>query len=157
MSLDLEAIERIKRVKYQYCDAIDRCDLALLESILTEDFSADYRGGSYRLQVSGRSEFLEAIKKAFHPDFVGCHAVQHPIIDVHGDDTASGRWRLVDYAMSLRDDNLTTIGAATYVDDYALVDGAWKLRRSSYTRIYERVFNEPNPAITFHILGSVAR
>ncbi|RJF93125.1 nuclear transport factor 2 family protein [Sphingomonas cavernae] len=157
MSLDLEAIERIKRVKYLYCEAIDRCDLALLETILTEDFSADYQGGSYRLQARGRAEFLAAIKAAFHPDFVGCHAVQHPIIDVHGDGTASGRWRLVDYAMSLRDDNLTTIGAATYVDDYALVDGAWKLRRSAYTRIYERVFNEPNPAITFHILGSLAR
>lgn len=157
MTLDLEAIERIKRVKYLYCEAIDRCDLGQLEAILTEDFSADYQGGSYRLQATGRTEFLAAIAAAFHPEFVGCHAVQHPIIDVHGGGTADGRWRLVDYAMSLRDDNLTTIGAANYVDRYVLRDGDWKIARSRYTRIYERVFNEPNPAITFHILGSVAR
>lgn len=157
MTLDLQAIEQIRRVKYRYCEAIDRCDLAALEQILTEDFSADYQGGTYRLQANGRTEFLAAIKAAFHRDFVGCHAVTHPIIDVHGNGTADGQWRLVDYAMSLSDDNLTTIGAATYVDKYVLEDGVWRIKRSTYTRIYERVFNDPNPAVTYHILGSAAR
>lgn len=157
MTLDLQAIERIKRVKYRYCDAIDRCDLAGLEAILTEDFSADYQGATYRLQAEGRAQFLAAIGAAFHPDFVGCHSVQHPIIDVHPDGTADGRWRLVDFAMNLAEDNLTTIGAATYLDRYVVEDGEWKLQRSTYTRLYERVFNEPNPAIAFHILGSMAR
>lgn len=156
MMLDLEAIELIRRVKYRYCEAIDRCDIEALETLLTEDFSADYQGGTYRLQADGRTEFLTTIKAAFHPDFVGCHAVTHPIIDVHADGTADGQWRLVDYAMSLRDNNLTTIGAATYRDNYVLDGGVWKLKRSTYTRIYERVFNDPEPAVTYHILGSMA-
>lgn len=156
MTLDLEAIERIRRVKYQYCEAIDTGDLALLETLFTEDASVDYEGGSYRFVASGRREILSAIGQAFHADFVACHTVSHPIIDVHGD-TADGHWRLVDYAMNLRENARTTIGAATYVDRYVLQDGAWRIARSTYTRIYERVFHEADPALTAHVLGRAAR
>ena len=154
MTLDLEAIERIKRVKYLYCRGIDTCDLPLLETLFTADAAVDYQGGTYRFQAEGRDAILQALGAAFNKDFVACHTVHHPIIDVHGDGTADGEWRLVAYALNLKENNLTTIGAATYRDKYVLVDGAWKIRRATYTRIYERVFNDPDPALTYHILGS---
>ncbi|MGH8598410.1 MAG: nuclear transport factor 2 family protein [Gammaproteobacteria bacterium] len=157
MTFDLETMERIKRLKYSYCNAIDTCDIALLETLFTEDATIDYQGGTYRLQADGRDAILAALKQAFHPEFVACHSVVHPIIDVRGDGTADGRWRLIDYVMSLRDGNLTTIGAANYVDKYVLQDGAWRIARSTYTRIYERVFNDPDPGVTYHILGGGAR
>ena len=156
MSFDFDAIERIKRLKYLYCRGIDTCDIPLLRTVFTEDASIDYHGGSYRFQAEGRDAILEALDAAFNRDFVACHTVHHPIIDVHGDGTADGEWRLVDYALNLRENNLTTIGAATYRDRYVLDGGDWKIRRATYTRIYERVFNDPNPALTFHVLGSRA-
>lgn len=156
MSFDFDAIERIKRVKYLYCRGIDTCDIPLLTSLFTEDASIDYAGGTYRFQAEGRDTILSTLEAAFNKDFVACHTVHHPIIDVHGDGTADGEWRLVDYALNLRENNLTTIGAATYRDKYVLIDGAWKIRRATYTRIYERVFNDPNPALTAHLLGSKA-
>lgn len=156
MTLNLEAIERIKRVKYLYCRGIDTCDIALLETLFTPDASVDYQGASYRFQADGRDAILRAIEAAFNKDFVACHTVHHPIIDVHEDGTADGEWRLVDYALNLAENNLTTIGAATYRDRYVLSDGAWKIQRATYTRIYERVFNDPDPALAFHILGSAA-
>ena len=153
MAMDLEAIERIKQLKYDYCSAIDTCDLDLLETVFTEDAAIDYEGGTYRFQASGRDEILAAIKAAFHPEFVGCHSAIHPRIDVTDKTTARGRWRLVDYAMNLRDGNRVTLGAAEYTDDY-IHDGAkWRIRRSSYTRIFERVYTEETPALTHFILG----
>jgi len=115
--MSFEDIEAIKRVKYNYCNGIDRCDLDLLESIMTEDVEIDYVGGT-------------------RPR------------------TAKGRWRLLDYAMNLAEDNLVTIGAAEYSDEYEKgEDGVWRIKSSGYERIYERVFNEPEPALTHFFLG----
>jgi len=76
-----------------------------------------------------------------------------PIIKVKDDNSATGQWRLLDYAMNLRENNMVTIGSAEYVDDYVRIDGQWRIQKSAYTRIYERVFNEPEPALTAYILG----
>lgn len=147
-------IEAIKRVKYSYCNGIDRCDLALLESIMCPDIEIDYVGGTYRFKAKGRKDVLAAIKQAFHPEFVSCHTVHMPFIDLTSENTATGRWRLLDYAMNLAQDNLVTIGAAEYSDTYEKgIDGVWRLRRSGYERIYERVFNEPDPALMHFFLG----
>jgi len=152
--MSLEDIESIKRVKYNYCNGIDRCDLALLESILTQDVEIDYVGGTYRYKVSGRKNFLDAVKGSFNPNFVSCHSVHMPFIDLTSATTATGRWRLLDYAMNLDEDNLVTIGTAEYVDVYEKSkDGLWRIKSSGYERIYERVFNEPEPALTHYFLG----
>ena len=153
MAFDFEAIERIKRVKYAYCRAIDTCNLDLLASVFTPDATIDYHGGSYRFRASGRDEIVDAIKGAFHEDFVACHSVVHPEIDVHKDATADGRWRLLDYAMNLRQENLVTVGAADVVDRYAVFEGQWRIKSSAYTRLYERVFKEADPALTHYFLG----
>ena len=149
-----EDIEAIKRVKYNYCNGIDRCDLDLLESILCADVEIDYVGGTYRYKVSGRENFLAAVKASFNPEFVSCHTVHMPFIDVIDETRASGRWRLLDYAMNLAEDNLVTIGAAEYQDIYQKgTDDLWRIRSSGYERIYERVFKEPDPALTHFYLG----
>ena len=76
-----------------------------------------------------------------------------PIIEILDDTTAKAQWRLLDYAMNLRENNQVTIGAAEYVDDYVMEGGQWRIKKSAYTRIYERVFNETDPALTAYILG----
>lgn len=153
MSSKLEIIEEIKQVKYAYCRAIDTCNLAELEKVFIEDAEIDYHGGTYRFQAQGRDKILAAIGGSFHEDFVACHTVHMPIIKLTSDKTATGQWRLLDYAMNLREDNLVTIGAAEYVDDYVLDGDQWRIKKSSYTRIYERVFKESDPALTAYILG----
>ena len=77
-----------------------------------------------------------------------------PFIDLTGPSSARGRWRLLDYALNLGHDNLVTIGAAEYQDVYRKgEDGRWRIKSSGYERIYERVFNEPEPALTHFFLG----
>lgn len=152
--MSFEDIEAIKRVKYNYCNGIDRCDLGLLESILHEDVEIDYVGGTYRYKVSGRQNFLDAVRGSFNPEFVSCHTVHMPFIDLSSETRATGRWRLLDYAMNLAEENLVTIGAAEYQDEYIKgEDGLWRIKSSGYERIYERVFKESEPALTHFYLG----
>jgi len=153
MSSKFEIIEMIKQVKYAYCRAIDTCNLEALEAIFIKDAEIDYHGGTYRFQAKGRDKILAAIGAAFHKDFVACHTVHMPIIKIKDSSTATGQWRLLDYAMNLRENNMVTIGAAEYVDEYVLEGNHWRIKKSSYTRIYERVFNETDPALTAYILG----
>lgn len=149
-----EDIEAIKRVKYNCCNGIDRCDLNLLKSIMHPDIKIDYVGGTYRFKAAGRENVLAAMEQAFHPNFVSCHSVHMPFIDLTSETTATGRWRLLDYALNLDLDNLVTIGAAEYRDIYEKGDdGVWRIKTSGYERIYERVFNEPDPALMHFILG----
>lgn len=152
--MSFEDIEAIKRVKYNYCNAIDTCNLELLEAIMTPDVEIDYIGGHYRYKVSGRDNFLTAVKGSFNPKFVSCHTVHMPFIDLTGERTATGRWRLLDYAMNLAEENLTTVGAAEYRDTYEKgEDGIWRIKSSGYERIYERVFKDADPALTHYFLG----
>ena len=152
--MSYEDIEAIKRVKYNYCNGIDRCDLVLLRSIMTPDIEIDYVGGSYRFKASGREEVLSIMKQAFNPEFVSCHTVHMPFIDLISETMAKGRWRLLDYAMNLAQENLVTVGASEYQDTYVKgEDGLWRIRSSGYERIFERVFKEPDSSLTHYILG----
>ena len=66
MSLRLEDIELIKRVKYLYCRSLDTCDSSLAATLLTEDATIDYEGGTYHFKAQGRDAIVEALRQAFH-------------------------------------------------------------------------------------------
>ena len=153
MSLRLEDIELIRRLKYLYCRSLDTCDSSLMTTLLTEDASIDYEGGTYRFQMQGRDAIVEALRQSFHAQFVGCHVVHHPVIDVHDDDTADGHWTLVDYALDMAQGNKTTVGSSFYIDTYVKTDGAWRIKTASYKRVYERVYIERDVGLTAHMLG----
>ena len=155
MSLRLEDIELIRRLKYSYVRMLDTGDIDGVAALFTEDAEIDYRGGSYRFTLQGRDRIVEAMRGAFHPQLVGSHTVHMPIIDVHDDDTADGRWTLIDYALNLAEDNKTTVGAAHYVDRYVSRDGRWLIARTEYDRVYERVYHDPAPGVTAHLLAQV--
>ena len=94
------------------------------------------------------------MKFAFHDKLVSCHTVHMPIIEITGDTTAKGQWRLLDYAMNLAEDNKVTVGGAEYVDDYAKnADGVWQIKQSAYTRVYEQVFLQDDHNLTHYQLG----
>lgn len=153
MALRLEDIELIKQTKYKYCRGIDTCDIPLLDSLMTDDMSVDYQGGSYRFEASGKEAVLAALKAAFNPQFLSSHTVHHPIIDVHDDDTADGHWTLIDYNISLPDLTKTT-GSSFYVDKYRKQGGRWLICRSTYTRLFEEVDKlAAPPNLTAHYLG----
>lgn len=153
MSLRLEDIELIRQLKYRYCRAIDTCDIDALRQIVTEDFHTDYAGGTYRWQVQGREVFLEAIRGSFTAECIAVHTVHHPEIEVLDDVNARGLWYLTDTFIHLRE-NVVTEGSALYRDEYLKTAEGWRIRFSTYERIYERVERlSVAPNITAHRLA----
>ncbi|MAK57302.1 MAG: hypothetical protein CML26_01865 [Rhizobiales bacterium] len=154
MSYDYENIEQIKQLKYRYCRGIDSCNIEELGRVFTEDARINYQGGSYTFEAEGKENILTAMKFAFHDKLVSCHTVHMPVIEITGETTAKGQWRLLDYAMNLAEDNKVTVGGAEYVDDYVKnTDGVWQIKQSVYTRVYEQVFLQDNHNLTHYQLG----
>ena len=153
MGLRLEDIELIRRLKYRYWRAIDMGHIDEVRDLLTEDVRVDFVGGSYRWKMEGRETFLTALAQSFSPHAISVHTGHHPEIDVLTDTTATGIWYLTDMFIHLHE-NLLTEGSALYRDEYVKTDGGWRIRVSTYERLYERVERlAAKPNITAHYLG----
>jgi hypothetical protein len=153
MPMRHDDLEQIRRLKYAYCRCIDMAGFDELRGLLTEDASVCYVGGSYRFECAGREAIIQALTAAFHKDAIAMHHVNHPEIDFVSDTEATGVWYLKDWFCDLRH-KIVTDGSALYRDTYVRQDGAWKIRRATYERIFEIVtpFEQP-PNITAHWLA----
>lgn len=155
MSLRLEDIELIRRLKYRYWRLMDSGDVAAMRDLFTEDVKVDYIGGSYRWQMQGREKILESIAGSFNANAVACHTGHHPEIDVLTDTTATGIWYLTDVFINLAE-KVRTTGSAIYRDKYLKQQGQWRIAESVYERMYEEVeaYTEA-PRLTAHWLARV--
>src|SRR3546814_2025388 len=70
MSLPLEDLGLIKRLKYAYCRCIDTANFTELKDLMTEDSSVRYVGGSYVFEAQGRDTIIEALANAFHSEAI---------------------------------------------------------------------------------------
>jgi hypothetical protein len=155
MSLRLEDIELIRRLKYKYWRSIDTGDIAALREVFTEDIKLDYIGGSYRWQVAGRENVLDSIAGSFNANAVAVHTGHHPEIDVLTDTAAVGTWYLNDVFINLVEKKRTS-GSALYRDRYIKTADGWRICESVYERIYEEVETLAHlPHITAHYLARV--
>lgn len=150
--LRLESIEQIKRVKYRYFRAMDSGDFASLDDLYTDDIEVDYIGGTYRWQLQGKQQLLQAQAAAFNAEAIGCHSGHHPEIDIIDDNSAVGVWYMTDIFMNFRE-RTVHYGSAIYRDNYARIDDRWKIKRTAYKRVYEQVEAlETMPNVTFSML-----
>ncbi len=153
MSLPLEDLELIRRLKYAYCRCIDTANIAELRELFAEDASVCYVGGSYRFEAQGRDVILEALGNAFHAEAIAMHHVNHPEIDFVSPTEATGVWYLKDWFLDLRH-KIITDGTALYRDRYVKKNGRWLIQHASYERIFEIVTPvTETPNITAHWLA----
>jgi SnoaL-like protein len=153
MSVQLEDIEAIKRLKYRYCRCIDTANIKELAELFTEDASVRYVGGSYLFEAQGRDKIIEAIGYAFHAEAIAFHHVNHPEIDLVSPTEATGVWYLKDWFLDLRH-KIITDGSSLYRDTYVKQNGKWLIKRATYERIFEIVTPfEQAPNITAHWLA----
>ena len=143
MSLDLQAIEEIKQLKYRYVRALDTADTKTLGDCLTEDAHIKFEGGIYTVEHTGRDAITDFMGTSFHSKAASSHQVHHPTIEILSDATARGQWSLQDVYHDL---NLRMIvsGASEYMDEYVKeADGKWRIADSRYQRLYE--MTQPMP------------
>lgn len=130
---DLATIREIEQLKYRYVRAIDTKDWDLFRSTLADDVTATY---GERLVFDDADSIVAYLRDALGPTMVTLHQVHHPEITVDGDD-ATGRWSLQDRVI-MTEHRMILDGASSYDDRYRRgADGAWRIARTSYTRLYE--------------------
>ncbi|MCP1471762.1 hypothetical protein J3E64_003475 [Sphingobium sp. OAS761] len=153
----LSDMEDIRTLKHRYFRGIDTADMALLDTLFTQDVTVDYRGGNYRVRLAGRDDMLEFLANSFHSGAVAMHHGHMPEITLTGDDTAEGIWYLEDIFINL-EGRTHTIGSAIYRDQYLREDGAWRIARTEYDRVFEMIRPlADNAQITSHHLAKVGR
>lgn len=153
----LSDLEDIRLIKHRYYRGIDTADLALLSTLFSEDITVEYRGGGYHVKLAGRDNMLEFLMNSFHADSVAMHQGHMPEITFIGPDSAEGIWYLEDIFISLERNDITA-GSAIYRDQYARIDGEWKMTRTEYDRIMEVVEPiRPDMKITNHYLAKAGR
>lgn len=152
----LSDFEDIRTLKHRYFRAIDTADQALLETLFTDDIEVDYRGGRYRVTLTGKADMVDFLLNAFHSGLVSIHHGHGPEITLIGDDLAEGIWYLGDMMIGL-ERGTSGYGSAIYRDVYRREGGQWKIARTEYDRVVEVVRPLDDERITAHHLGTAGR
>ena len=134
---DLGDLEAIKRLKYRYLRCLDQKRWDDIVDCFTEDATASYGGGAYEFE--GRDAIVAFLRDSMGSErFLSSHRCGHPEIDLTGTDTAAGIWSLDDTVIHL-DFNVVIRGAAFYEDEYARINGGWRIRHTGYRRTWEEM------------------
>ncbi|EMA42933.1 nuclear transport factor 2 family protein [Halobiforma nitratireducens] len=123
------AREAVRRLKYDYCYAIDDGEYERWVSLFTEDgrFVLEFEGeqvyeGHQQLRTFAVDTFDDLYEHT-------AHFVTNPVLEVDPEDgTGSGRWYLL---LCYRDaDGATGWRQGRYVDEYRRIDGQWRIESS---------------------------
>lgn len=120
----LEAIEAIKRLKFQYCAYCDdQYDPDGIAGLFTED-------GIWDGEIFGRHVGRAAIREHFKRDaadiIFAAHLAMNPLIEIDGPDKARGKWRLIMPATVVHDKQKEARWLlCAYDEEYRYVGGKW--------------------------------
>jgi hypothetical protein len=136
---DWADIEAIKQLKARYCRLLDTKDWAGWRDIFTDDFVSD-TSPSGGVVISGADEFVVFIKRTLgKPSQPTVHQVHAPEIELTSSTSATGIWALNDVVRLAPGVNLQ--GYGHYHETYEKIDGQWRIKTSTLTRLREDVFN----------------
>ncbi|MEB3062919.1 nuclear transport factor 2 family protein [[Mycobacterium] zoologicum] len=130
-------IEAIKRLKSRYCRYLDTKDWAAWRALFTDDFLSDTSRAGGKI-ISGADEFVAFTRKSLRSQPT-VHQVHAPDIEPDSPTTAHGVWALEDVVRFGPGMNLR--GYGHYTETYEKVDGHWRIKSSTLTRLREDVFN----------------
>ncbi|MBK7950822.1 MAG: nuclear transport factor 2 family protein [Deltaproteobacteria bacterium] len=145
----LVAIEDIRQLKARFMRCVDTKDLVCLrDEVFAPGGEVYFKGGDYEIRAVGWTAIEKFYQDAFSTKKFGMHTAHTPEITVEGE-TARGIWYLHDVFVNL-EEGWTLQGSALYHDDYAKLDGQWRIVFTTY----ERLFEETTPRDPRTKLGS---
>ena len=134
---ELRELEAIKRLKYRYLRCLDLKLWSELSDCFTRDARTTYADGEH--SYDGPEAIVAFLREAMGADsFHSSHLASHPEIDLRGPTRATGVWLLQDVVIDTAL-GITLRGSAYYDDEYAKLDGQWKIRRTGYRRVFEEI------------------
>lgn len=131
----LEEIEAIKKLKYRYFRYVDCKQFVQLVDLFVDGASTSYDSG--RHAFTGKDAILEFFEQGLsNPKILSQHQGHHPEIELTGESSATGIWYMEDTVYIL-EHQMKVRGNGIYWDEYAKVDGDWKISHTGYERIWE--------------------
>ncbi len=127
----MDDIEAIKQLKARYFRTLDTKDWPQFRLLFADDVVVDTTesGGDV---VTGADEFVAFLRDAL-ADVVTVHQGHMPEITLTSPTTATGIWALQD--LLKWPDGAQMTGYGHYHEVYALVDGEWRIRTLTLTRL----------------------
>ncbi|MGB9339449.1 MAG: nuclear transport factor 2 family protein [Polyangiales bacterium] len=127
----LEAIEAIKALKARYWHCCDSKDVEGVRNCFLEGPVEIHYDGPVGL-VNHRDGLYQVFKDiGCQTQVVEMHHGGPPNIEVHGPDSASGRWGLVYHLMDTERQTVSVVGGY-YDDEYRHVDGQWWISKARF-------------------------
>lgn len=141
----LEAIEEIKQLKAQYFRFLDTKDWDRFADVFASDarmdMSAEVRGGPDDGVTTGNRDIAAFVRRMVG-EVTTVHHGHTPEIEVTSPTTATGIWAMEDKLRWPGGAPLAAMhGYGHYHDVYEKVDGRWRIRSTTLTRL--RVDFEP--------------
>ena len=132
-------VEAIKQLKARYCRLLDTKQWDAWRELFTDDFVSDTAQSGGQVIV-GADEFVafgrRNLGKRSQPTV---HQVHAPEIELIAATEATGVWALNDVVRLAPGLNLN--GYGHYHETYGKIDGDWRIKTSTLTRLREDVFN----------------
>jgi uncharacterized protein (TIGR02246 family) len=127
----VDDVEAIKQLKARYFRTMDTKDWAAMRRLFADDVVMDTTdsGGGV---VTGADSFMEVLVPTL-ADAVTVHHGHMPEITLISASTATGVWALHDEIVW--PDGTTMRGDGHYHEAYVKVDGEWRIRSSTLTRL----------------------
>ena len=135
--IELAEVEAIKQLKARYCRFLDTKDWAAWRTLFADDFLSDTSPAGGKV-ISGADEFVAFTRKSLRNQ-VTVHQVHAPEIELTSSTTARGVWALEDVVRFGPGVNLR--GYGHYHETYEKLDGQWRFKTSTLTRLREEIFN----------------
>jgi ketosteroid isomerase-like protein len=137
----LADVEAIKRLKARYFRTIDAKDWDGLRQVFTDDVVVDTTASGGDV-VTGATPFVAFLREAIG-DVVTVHHGHMPEIEITSPSTATGIWAMEDL---LRwPDGQELRGYGHYHEAYEKIDGGWRIKTTTLTRLRMDFTNPPDP------------
>ena len=132
-------VEAIKQLKARYCRLLDTKQWDAWRELFTDDFVSDTSQSGGQV-IAGADEFVAFVRRNLgKPSQPTVHQVHAPEIELVAATQATGVWALNDVVRLAPGLNLN--GYGHYHETYVRIDGRWRFKTSTLTRLREDVFN----------------
>jgi uncharacterized protein (TIGR02246 family) len=127
----VDDIEAIKQLKARYFRLMDTKDWDGMRQVFADDVYVDTTDAGGRV-LEGADEFVTGLRTLL-ADVVTVHHGHMPEIELTSPTTATGIWAMEDW-LSWPDSG-DMHGAGHYHEEYEKVDGRWKIKKMTLTRL----------------------
>ena len=128
----LEDRDQLKQLKARYFRTMDTKDWKAMREVFADDVVMDTTASGGRL-ITGADDFMAFLEPTLR-DAVTIHHGHMPEIDMVSASTARGIWALHD--IIIWPDGTRMHGYGHYHDTYEKIDGRWRIKSSTLTRLH---------------------